>query len=46
MNAKVKTQAAIILPVLRYGCENWSLILRNNKGKKNKALPVTGRGGT
>jgi hypothetical protein len=27
-NLKIKIQKAVILPVLMYGCETWSLILR------------------
>ena len=40
-NLKIKIYRTIILPVVLYGCETWSLTLREERGLrvfKNKAL--------
>jgi hypothetical protein len=33
-NVKIKIYRTIILPVVLYGCETWSLILREERGLK------------
>jgi hypothetical protein len=47
-NLKIKIYRTVILPVVLYGCETWSLILRENRGLRvfeNRVLRrVFGRG--
>ena len=49
-NIKIKIYRTVILPVVLYGCETWSLILREERGLRvfeNRVLRrILGRGGT
>ena len=44
-NLKIKLYKTIILPVVLYGCETWSLVLREEhrlRGFENRALRIFG----
>jgi len=44
-NLKIKTYRIIILPVVLYGCETWSLILREDRRLRvfeNRVLRIFG----